>query len=134
MVHNGRVRCLYAKCQCGCKFRAGTVHPPKDHVDTNGISTNILHCFLRIKPVLALNGDRHKTSLYFEITRKFLKGHLSISAHDNVGTRLVNGFASGFTFLLPKTLHSKATKLNSLRRSCGCPAYSLMVRRCMPKL
>jgi hypothetical protein len=93
---------------------SGNIHTAEDHVDTDGIFVNVFHGFLRVKSILALDGNWDKASLYVEVASEFLEGHLGISAHDYVGTRLVDGFASGFAFLLPDALHSQATKLDRL--------------------
>lgn len=98
----------------GMKSRTGNIHTSKNNVDTDGIFVNIFHGSLRIKSILALYGDRNKPHLYVEVARKFLEGHLGVSTHDNVGTRLVDGFASGLAFLLPDSLHCQATKLDCL--------------------
>ena len=83
----------------------GSIHTAENHVDTNGIFIDIVQNFLRVKPVLALNGDRDKSCLHFKVASEFLEGHLSVGTHDNVRSGFVDRFASGFAFLLPEALH-----------------------------
>ena len=106
--------CLNVKVREAYTAKTWSTHTAKNHVYTNRVFVDIFHGFLRVKSVLALDGDRNKSHLYIEVASEFLKSYLSIGTHDNVGTRLVDGFTSGFAFLLPDALHSQATELDCL--------------------
>ena len=96
--------------------RKGNTHTAEDHmlVDTNGVFVNILHGSLWVKSVFALNEHRDNPCLYVQVTSEFPGSQISVSAHDNVRTWLVDEFINRFTFLLSDTPYSQASKLDSL--------------------
>ena len=110
------------------------MHTAKNHVYTDRVFVDIFHGFLRVKSVLALDGDRNKSHLYIEVASEFLKSYLSIGTHDNVGTRLVDRFSRCLAFLLPDTFHGQPSELNSLRRARCSGTHGIVVGRCVPKL
>src|SRR5258708_5640354 len=92
-----------------------STHTAKNHVYTDRVFVDIFHGFLRVKSVLAFNGDRNKSHLYFEVASEFLESYLSVGTHDNVGTRLMDRFSRSLAFLLPDALHGQPPELNGLR-------------------
>lgn len=76
----------------------------------------------------------HNVHLDLEIPGELLQRDLSVTTHDNVGSRLVNGLPRLLAFLLPYSLHGKATKLYSLRRTGSSGSNGLMRRWSVPKI
>lgn len=104
----------------------------KNDINPYRIFVNIVHGLFGIKSVFALNRDRDKSSLDFEVPRKLLESHLCVRAHDDIRSGFVDGFTSSLAFLLPDSLHRQPAKLNCLRRACRRRSYGLMCGRCMP--
>lgn len=125
----------------------------QDDINTDGVFVHVIHSLLGVKPVLTLHRDRdqapdnpHRVQLSvgynddrilhlnLEVPRELLQSNLSITAHDNVGSRLVDRFARLLAVFLPYSLHGKTTKLDGLRGASGGRSNSLMRGWCMPEV
>lgn len=111
-----------------------SVGTSKNDIYTDSIFVHKLHSFLGIQPVFALSADWDKSTLDFKVASKFFEGNLGIGAHNNVGTRFINGFASGLATFLPNAFHGKTTELNSFRGASSGGTDRFFTRRCMPKI
>ena len=90
------------------------MHTAKNHIYTDRVFVDIFHGSLRVKSVVAFDGDRNKAHFYVEVASEFLESYLSVGTHDNVGTRLMDRFPRCLAFLLPDTFHGQPTELNGL--------------------
>ena len=109
--------CLNVNVREAYVAKTWSAHTAKNNVYTYCVFVDIFHRSLRVKSVLALNGDRNKPHLYFEVASEFLESNLGIGTHDNVGAGLMDRFSRSLAFLLPDTLHGQPPELNGLRRT-----------------
>lgn len=86
-------------------FVMTSISTSKNDINTNSVLVDILHRFLRIKAVIALDGNRHKSALDLEISGEFLEGDLGVGSHDDIGTGFMDALPCCLALLLPDTLH-----------------------------
>ncbi len=105
---------------------------PENDIDTNGVLVDIFHGSFGIESVVALFRDGHQTRFDIEIAGELLECNLSICAHNDVWTWLMDGLSSSLTLLLPDALHGESAELNGLGRPRSGGTDGLLRRGCIP--